>query len=631
MEIDISRDRISINAPSFTLKPHQISQLQFWGFNKVPGASKYVFSSKRPNIVAIKVISYFKKEAVSYSLTPSSDVYLAELRQIANKDENIKIIGGDFKNGKYDIAKYNEFLKFVKKNILRPLKEHQIKAAFHLYLVENGANFSVPGSGKTSVVLTVYEKLRQENEVNLLYVIGPPACFSPWKVEFELTLGRKPDVKILAGGDQAQRKSEYYNPTSQKAELYLTTFQTLLNDQEEVKRFLNQQGNNAFIVVDEAHYIKQIGGSWSNAVLAIAEYAKHRCILTGTPIPKSYTDIFNLMDFLYPQNNPLDTNTKMQIKAQEDNKNIQSAKDILNKNIGSLFYRVRKSELGLIPPIFYPPIEIQMNKYEKTIYDAIEKKIIEYSRQDYLRNIDIVKRLRRGRIIRLRQCVSYIKLLKTAIENYDENLVKNQSDVSKIIYDYDKLEKPAKLEYLRGMISDLQQNKQKAVIWSNFVGTLKLIKKYLSDEGFYCKLIYGETPIEQTSIDEEETREKIRNEFVDPKSGLDILVANPAACGESISLHKTCFHAIYYDLSYNCAQYLQSLDRIHRVGGSETNQASYYFLQYKNTIDLDIKRNLESKAQKMYGVIEEDYPIYSLDMFEEDEEIQAYERLFDKK
>ena len=135
--------------------------------------------------------------------------------------------------------------------------------------------------------------------------------------------------------------------------------------------------------------------------------------------------------------------------------------------------------------------------------------------------------------------------------------------------------------------------------------------------------------LNELPLKEEETREDIRNEFVDPNSGLDILIANPAACSESISLHKTCFHAIYYDLSYNCAQYLQSLDRIHRVGGSEKKQANYYFLQYKHTIDRDIKNNLDEKAKRMYDLIEKDYSIYSLDMFEEvNEDISAYDRLF---
>ena len=73
------------------------------------------------------------------------------------------------------------------------------------------------------------------------------------------------------------------------------------------------------------------------------------------------------------------------------------------------------------------------------------------------------------------------------------------------------------------------------------------------------------------------------------------------------------------------------MERIHRVGGSEVNQAHYYFLQYENTIDQDIKANLERMAEKMYDIIEEDYSIYSLDMFEEDDEVQAYERLFFKK
>ena len=108
-----------------------------------------------------------------------------------------------------------------------------------------------------------------------------------------------------------------------------------------------------------------------------------------------------------------------------------------------------------------------------------------------------------------------------------------------------------------------------------------------------------------------------------------VLIANPAACAESISLHKSCHNAIYYDLSYNCAQYLQSLDRIHRVGGSEKITANYYFLQYKDTIDSDIKNNLESKAQKMRDFIEEDYSVYSLDLFEEgDEDSEAYKRIF---
>lgn len=631
MLIDIENDTITINVLSSELKAHSINQIKYWGFVREPHQNLYRLCSTDFEHLLPKLLRYLDKEKINYSITPACQKYLSTIKEKQENFERIRRLGREYKNGKFDIAKFNEFAEFVDKNIQRKLRPHQIKAAYHLYLLGNGANFSVPGSGKTTVILSVYEKLKSEGKVNLLFIVGPPACFGPWRTEFEETFGRQPKWRILAGGDQTTRKSEYFSPTSQKIDLYLTTFQTLLNDQKEVITFLQRQGIKAFLVIDEAHYVKQIDGNWAKGVLIIAEYAKYRCVLTGTPMPRSYTDVFNLFDFLWPDDNPIDSNTKIKVRMHEEGHDTTSARDILKETMGPLFYRVRKSELGLIPPLFHAPYVLPMNKYERMIYNAIENKIRNYSEQDYLKNIDLVRKLRRARIIRLRQCVSYTKLLSQAVEDYKEKLIDDKSDLARIIYDYDNLEAPAKLVYLKQFVGNLQKRKEKIVIWAYFVDTLKLIVKCLTEAGFYCKLIYGDTPIEQTSIDEEETREKIRDEFVDPDSELDILVANPAACAESISLHKTCYHAIYYDLSYNCAQYLQSLDRIHRVGGSEVRQANYYFLQYENTIDQDIKANLERKAEKMYDLIEEDYSIYSLNMFEEEEETEAYERLFGKK
>jgi len=305
----------------------------------------------------------------------------------------------------------------------------------------------------------------------------------------------------------------------------------------------------------------------------------------------------------------------------------------LETKVGPLFYRVKKDDLGLMPAKFHDPIIITMNKYEKMVYEAIEKKIRNYSIDDYLQNIDFINKLKRGRMIRLRQCVSYLHLLKKVIENYDEDILEDEKDLRYIVRDYDKLELSAKLQYLSSKVLELQKQKQKVVIWTNFIGTIEKLENYFNKKlGLLCRSIYGKTPIEQTSVSDELTREQIRDEFVDEKSGLDILIANPAACAESISLHKTCHNAIYYDLTYNCAQYLQSLDRIHRVGGSETVQANYYFLQYENSIDQDILINLQKKAEKMSRIIDQDYRIYSLDMFDdEDDEIKAYDRLFGKK
>jgi SNF2 family DNA or RNA helicase len=160
---------------------------------------------------------------------------------------------------------------------------------------------------------------------------------------------------------------------------------------------------------------------------------------------------------------------------------------------------------------------------------------------------------------------------------------------------------------------------------------LRLLVDRLSTLGCRVGLIYGATPVEDADLRDELSRESIIREFTKEGGQYDVLVANPAACAESISLHKACAHAIYYDLSYNCAQYLQSLDRIHRVGGSENKPAHYYVLQYEDTIDSDILLNLRAKAANMSAVIDQDYALYSLDMFDDDGDLEAYERLFGKR
>jgi SNF2 family DNA or RNA helicase len=627
--IDIQNNDLIILNNSNSIDAVSKSQLSFWNFKF--DFSKNSYSAALDQQLFLKITKYFEKEGVLFSLSNSAKQYSKELKLVSLNFENLKRTVADYKDGKFDKLDFDNFRMFVADNIKRTLKIHQLKAAYHLYLLGNGANFSVPGSGKTTVVLTVYEKLRLEGKVNTLFVVGPPSSFGPWKNEFFETLGRNPHHIIMAGGNKNQRKNNYYVTSEHKAELYLTSFQTLLSDKKEVNQFLKQKHVNTLFVVDEAHYIKQIKGNWAQAILHQAERTKYRCVLTGTPMPKSYTDIFNLFDFLWPNQNPIPSAEKTRIKVNEERGNTLIVKNILDEYIGPLFYRVRKTDLKLKPQNFLVPYSIEMSEYERIIYDAIFKRIKDYSKKEYFKNIEFINKIGRGRIMRLRQAVSYPKLLNTAIEDYDERLLEDLTDLKSVIRKYDSIEVPSKITYLISLVKLLKKKKEKVVIWSNFIETIKLIEKHLKQEGLNCKKIYGNTPIEGTNLKEEETREKIRDEFVDLASGLDILIANPAACAESISLHKTCHHAVYYDLTYNCAQYLQSLDRIHRVGGSETYEANYHFLQYKNTIDVDIKKNIDTKTKKMFDVVEEDYAIYTLDMFEPDGDAEAYQRLFAKK
>jgi len=336
-----------------------------------------------------------------------------------------------------------------------------------------------------------------------------------------------------------------------------------------------------------------------------------------------------MFDFLWPGHNPITESNKSKIILCEKHKEYEKIKPIMDASVNPLFYRVRKKDLGLTEPIFHQPIRIPMNHYESKVYQAIENKIREQTTVDSYNDFELVLSLRRGRMMRLRQAASYAGLLVTAIENYKEVLYDPDSDIGQYIHKYDSYEKPAKLEYLLKFLNESRKKGDKVLIWSNFIGTIDLIKNACIDDDIKCEIITGNTPVEQEKVEEAKTREQIRDEFMDLESGLDVLIANPAACAESISLHTSCHHAVYYDLSYNCAQYLQSLDRIHRVGGSETVFAHYHFLEYENTIDADIKDNLDKKAERMYAIVDTDYPIHVAGL-DEDVDLNAYERVIGK-
>ncbi len=626
LELAISDGALIVHDAERQLRGKHAAQLNFWKFRYDAEAKAYKCRPDDAASVVQKVIDYFASEGVPVDVRPEiaavclkADAERSELREAT-------ALGKKIKAGEIPTGTARSFIQFAANNLARPLKQHQVKASLHLVTIVNGANFSVPGSGKTSVVLAVFHFLRHLEEVDQLFVVGPPSCFGPWRQEYAAVIGHKPRVVILAGGDVEDRWRAYNE--SPGADIYLTTYPTLCNDQERVARWFSRVGEKTFFVVDEAHYIKQQGGVWAQAILSLAPLTARRCVLTGTPFPRVYSDVFNLFDMLWPVKTPITEGDRIRIALHSKRQEIGQATEILERTIGPLFYRVRKHELGLAPQIFHDPITVKMRQYEKIAYDEIIGRVRAASKEDSLYDMDLVLRLRRGRMMRLRQSVSYAKLLATAVTEYPEDLLKGELSLTDILTRYDDLERPAKLDALCELVGELRKIGERIVIWSNFIATLHLIRNELAKMGNTVQLIFGETPTEKETLSGELTREKIIADFTSPRGKIDILVANPAACAESVSLHKSCAHAIYYDLSYNCAQYLQSLDRIHRVGGSEDRPAHYYSLQYADTIDADILDNVLAKARRMSAVIDREYPIYSLDMFTIDEELEAYERLF---
>ena len=117
--------------------------------------------------------------------------------------------------------------------------------------------------------------------------------------------------------------------------------------------------------------------------------------------------------------------------------------------------------------------------------------------------------LAKGRVIRMRQAISYARLLITAIDDYDEELIELDDSLASKIINYDSLETPGKITALLQQIDDLRRTNQKIVVWSNFIETLNLIQRVCETKGWEAEVICGNTPTEDKYNQNIQTREVI--------------------------------------------------------------------------------------------------------------------------
>ena len=101
--------------------------------------------------------------------------------------------------------------------------------------VIHAANFSVPGSGKTTITLAAFAKLRKEYGLKTLVVVGPRSSFAPWENEFEACLGKIGNV-VRITGNKAERARAWR--AGEKAVLVLLNYHVAANDGERFKDFL---------------------------------------------------------------------------------------------------------------------------------------------------------------------------------------------------------------------------------------------------------------------------------------------------------------------------------------------------------------------------------------------------------
>lgn len=521
----------------------------------------------------------------------------------------------DVRNNNIDSNELKEFADILSTTAFkRTLMPYQLLASYHLALSQNECNFSVPGSGKTTTVLAAYEYLRKcadENKrVNNLLVIGPLSSFISWKDEYKECFGVFPKTLEIRGGIKEEQVRKELIQGRVDLDLILISYGSLASKIDTIKQFLSDK--KVMVVLDEAHRIKNVdGGVQSTNAMSLAPLASSRVVLTGTPAANSYVDLYNLFTFIWPTKNVIGYSIGA-LNNMSSNPNDGRVSDLINK-ISPYFIRIKKSDLKLPEPIFHEPILVDMGPVQQAIYDAIVEMAVKRFEDDTLSAA-----FKKSAAIRLRQASSNPSLLKKPLQGlftYDEDdddyqeVYDDEIDVDNRIIDlinnYDSLEIPPRLIKLLSLTKFLLDNNQKVIIWCEFIDTCERVSEYLKANGIKNNILYGKTS--------QEDRETIISAFKDPtNSDFKVVVANPHAVGESISLHKACHNAIYYEMGFNAGVYMQSKDRIHRVGLPKDCETNYYFIQSTDSVDSNIYDRVLTKEEKMIKIIEsEEIPLIS--------------------
>lgn len=77
------------------------------------------------------------------------------------------------------IDKFQEYINIVDSKMVRKLREKQAWDSFFMNTMRKSANFSVPGSGKTSSALGVYSYLNNKDLVDKIIMVGPKTLLDP--------------------------------------------------------------------------------------------------------------------------------------------------------------------------------------------------------------------------------------------------------------------------------------------------------------------------------------------------------------------------------------------------------------------------------------------------------------------
>ena len=321
------------------------------------------------------------------------------------------------------------------------------------------------------------------------------------------------------------------------------------------------------VVLDEAQAIKN---NTKRFKIITELQAVNRIALSGTPIENRTEELWNLFEFLNP--GFLGSRQSFQEKYT---KPIERGTDIVARNTLKrliqpfILRRMKSKVLDELPSKTEQTIFIEPSDEEKNFYEALRRESL--ARISSISDADSAKK-------RFSILAEITKLRRACC---DCSLINNDIEIPN-----------SKLEAFDEIVQELKENNHRALVFSQYVDYLTIVRKRLEQQQISYQYLDGSTTQKQRKASVEA--------FQGGEGDLFLLSLKAGGVGLNLTAAD---YVIHLDPWWNPAVEDQASDRAHRLG--QTRPVTVYRLVMKHSIEEKILKMHHDKRELAIGLLDD--------------------------
>ncbi|MDR0512358.1 MAG: DEAD/DEAH box helicase [Treponema sp.] len=414
------------------------------------------------------------------------------------------------------------------------------------------------GLGKTVQSITVLLRLKEEGLLDKAtaadgfhgcLIVAPAALLSNWEKE----------LSRFAPSLNVSRYHGNKRILNRKYDVFLTTYQTAVRDAVKLKNV-----SFSLLIVDEAHLMKNAETRLAKTVKMLR--CQYRLALSGTPVENRLEDLRSLFDFVLPGYLGSAADFKKQYRIPIEVMRNRQRADALKKITSPFLLRRLKTDKNVIEDL---PEKIVANEY--ALLEKEQAVLYESVVEETLHKSEKCDSKTRSTLI-----LSLLTSLKQ-ICDHPRVFDKESPAVSEL---------SGKAQLLITLLREIMANREKTLIFSQYVETLNCLQQIINKELGEASLIY------HGSLGHK-ARGEIINQFQNNPASRILLVSLKAG-GLGLNL-TAASRVVHYDLWYNPAVENQATDRAFRIGQKRTVFVHRFIT--KNSFEEKIDEMISSKQE----------------------------------